>query len=92
MGTIIPLSDASRRPMHFPAVTALIILINVIVFVTELMRGDTFVLKWSVVPADIGPPECEQDSFQFSGEIAPKSHQILRICYGRRNANLRLCA
>jgi membrane associated rhomboid family serine protease len=53
VGTIIPLSDASRRPRHFPAVTALTILINVIVFVTELMRGDAFVLKWSVVPADI---------------------------------------
>jgi membrane associated rhomboid family serine protease len=53
VGTIVPLSDASRRPRHFPAVTALIILINVVVFVTELMDGDAFVLKWSVVPADI---------------------------------------
>ena len=53
MGTVVPLSDASRRPRHFPAVTALIILINVAVFVAELMRGDAFVLKWSVVPADI---------------------------------------
>ena len=34
-------------------ITALIILVNVAVFVTELMRGDAFVLKWSVVPADI---------------------------------------
>ncbi len=53
MGTIVPLSDASRRPRHFPAITALIISINVIVFVTELMRGEAFVLKWSVVPADL---------------------------------------
>ena len=53
MGTVVPLSDASRRPRHFPAVTALIILINVAVFVAELMRGDAFVLKWAVVPADI---------------------------------------
>ena len=53
MGTVIPLSDASRRPRHFPTVTALIILINVVVFVTELIRGDAFVLKWSAVPADI---------------------------------------
>ena len=53
LGTVIPLSDASRRPRHFPAVTALIILINVVAFVTELMRGETFVLKWSAVPADI---------------------------------------
>jgi len=28
-------------------------LINVVVFLNELMRGDEFVLKWSVVPADI---------------------------------------
>jgi len=53
VGTVVPLSDASRRPTHFPVVTALIILINVIVFVTELIRGDAFVFKWSVVPADI---------------------------------------
>ena len=53
MGTVVPLSDASRRPRHFPAITALIIAINVVVFLTELMRGDAFVLKWSVVPADI---------------------------------------
>ncbi len=53
MGTVVPLSDASRRPRHFPIVTALIILINVAVFVAELMRGDAFVLKWSAVPAGI---------------------------------------
>ena len=53
MGTLVPLSDASRRPRHFPIMTALIILINVAVFVAELMRGDAFVLKWSAVPADI---------------------------------------
>ncbi|HTR24280.1 MAG TPA: rhomboid family intramembrane serine protease [Terriglobales bacterium] len=53
MGTVVPLSDASRRPRHLPAVTALIILINVVVFIAELMRGNAFVLKWSVVPADI---------------------------------------
>ena len=53
MGTVIPLSDASRRPRHFPAVTALIILINVVVFVTELTSGNTFVSTWSVIPAEI---------------------------------------
>jgi len=53
VGTLVPLSDASRRPRHFPAITALIILVNVVVFVTELMRGDAFVLRWCVIPADI---------------------------------------
>jgi membrane associated rhomboid family serine protease len=53
MGTVIPLSDASRRPGHFPAVTALIILTNAVVFIAELMHGDAFVLRWCAVPADI---------------------------------------
>jgi len=53
VGTVVPLSDASRRPRHFPAITALIIVINVVVFIAELMHGEAFVLKWSVVPADI---------------------------------------
>ena len=53
MGTVVPLSDASRRPRHFPVVTALIVVINVVVFVMELMRGDAFVLQWAAVPAQI---------------------------------------
>jgi len=53
MGGLIPLSDASRRPAHVPVVTAAIILVNAAVFVLELMRGDPFVLQWSVVPAQI---------------------------------------
>jgi len=53
VGTVVPLSDASRRPTHFPVLTTSIIVVNVVVFLAELMRGDAFVLKWSVVPADI---------------------------------------
>jgi membrane associated rhomboid family serine protease len=53
MGGLIPLTDTSRRPARIPVVTALIILINVFVFVLELLRGDAFVMQWSVVPADI---------------------------------------
>jgi len=53
VGTVIPLSDASRRPVHFPVVTLSIIVINVLVFVEELLRGDAFVLKWAAVPANI---------------------------------------
>lgn len=53
MGGFIPLSDASRRPVHFPIVTTCIILTNLFVFVLELSGGDAFVLKWSVIPADI---------------------------------------
>ena len=50
---LIPLSDASRRPTHFPFVTMFIIVLNVFVFALELMGGDPFVLKWAAVPADI---------------------------------------
>src|SRR5208283_3460352 len=50
---MIPLTDASRRPAHFPTVTTCIILVNFFVFVLELMGGDAFVLQWSVIPADI---------------------------------------
>jgi membrane associated rhomboid family serine protease len=50
---LIPLSDASRRPLHFPFVTLCIIAINVFVFVLELMGGDAFVLAWAAVPTDI---------------------------------------
>jgi len=53
VGTVIPLSDASRRPTHFPIATALILAINVLVFIAELSGGEAFVLKWSAVPADI---------------------------------------
>jgi membrane associated rhomboid family serine protease len=53
MGGMIPLGDASRRPVSIPFVTGLIILINVGVFVLELSRGDAFVTRWSATPADI---------------------------------------
>jgi membrane associated rhomboid family serine protease len=50
---MIPLEDESRRPSRFPIVTALIIALNVLAFILELMNGDAFVIRWSVVPADI---------------------------------------
>jgi membrane associated rhomboid family serine protease len=53
MGGLIPLGDASRRPSRFPIITALIILVNVIVFVMELMGGVPFVAKWSAIPAQV---------------------------------------
>ena len=53
MGGLVPLGDASRRPVRVPVVTAAIIVLNVIVFVFELMRGDAFVMQWSAIPAQI---------------------------------------
>src|ERR1700723_3887857 len=53
MGGMVPLGDASRRPARVPVVTAGIIVVNVVVFVRELMRGDAFVTQWAAVPAQI---------------------------------------
>ena len=50
---MFPLDDASRRPSRFPIVTVFIIALNVLAFILELMNGDDFVTRWSVVPADI---------------------------------------
>jgi len=53
VGGLIPLTDASRRPVHFPIVTTSIILTNFFVFALELKGGDAFVLQWSAIPANI---------------------------------------
>jgi membrane associated rhomboid family serine protease len=53
MGGLIPLGDASRRPARVAVITGLIIVINVLVFLLELTRGDAFVLQWSAIPAQI---------------------------------------
>jgi membrane associated rhomboid family serine protease len=53
MGGMVPLGDASRRPARVPVVTAGIIVVNVVVFVLELIRGDAFVTQWAAVPAQI---------------------------------------
>src|SRR3990172_4133608 len=50
---MIPLSDASRRPLRVPVVTALIIAVNMAVFLLELANGDPFILRWSLVPASV---------------------------------------
>jgi len=53
MGGLIPLSDATRRPVRVPVVTILVILANAFVFVLELMGGEAFVTRWSAIPAEI---------------------------------------
>ncbi|HXW76939.1 MAG TPA: rhomboid family intramembrane serine protease [Candidatus Eremiobacteraceae bacterium] len=50
---VVPLTDVSRRPANFPVVTLTIIIINFIVFIVELINGDQFVNRWSLVPAHI---------------------------------------
>src|SRR5262249_19889785 len=51
--TVIPLGDASRRPVNMPIVTMLIIVANVVVFGLELAGGEPFVMQWSAIPADV---------------------------------------
>src|SRR5215470_7916770 len=50
---MVPLSDASRRPSRVPVVTFAIITVNAVVFVFEMLGGQSFILQWSVVPAQI---------------------------------------
>ena len=50
---MIPLGDVSRRPVRIPVVTGGIIALNAIVFLMELMNGESFIRRWALVPADI---------------------------------------
>jgi len=50
---LVPLGDASRRPTCLPVVTATLILVNAIVFALELLGGEAFVNRWSVIPEQI---------------------------------------
>lgn len=53
MVAVVPLTDATRRPTRVPVVTAVLIALNVVMFLVELSSGDAFVARWSIVPADI---------------------------------------
>ena len=53
MGGMVPLGDASRRPTNIPVMTILIIVANAFVFSLEVMGGEAFVTRWSVIPSDI---------------------------------------
>ena len=44
---MIPLGDATRRPISFPITTLAIIAANAFVFVLELLGGDPFIARWS---------------------------------------------
>lgn len=50
---MFPLGDASRRIDSIPFVTLALIAINALVFYFELTGGEDFVVRWSVVPAEI---------------------------------------
>ncbi len=50
---MFPLHDETRRPSRFPVITLAIIALNTLVFVLELIGGDDFITRWSVIPADV---------------------------------------
>lgn len=50
---MIPLSDIDRKRRTFPAITAMIIGLNVLMFLLESAKGRPFILRWSVIPAEI---------------------------------------
>jgi len=50
---ILPLRDETRRLSRFPIALVLIITANVIVFLIELALGDSFILRYSLKPAEI---------------------------------------
>jgi membrane associated rhomboid family serine protease len=50
---MFPLRDESRRLRHLPIVTVLIIGLNALMFVAELLGGDAFINRWSLIPANI---------------------------------------
>lgn len=50
---MIPLGDADRRPVRFPLITAVIIVVNAVVFILELVKGSDFIFQWTLVPSEI---------------------------------------
>jgi membrane associated rhomboid family serine protease len=50
---MIPISDATRRPVRFPITTVLIIAANAAMFLLELSNGNAFIVRWSLVPRQV---------------------------------------
>ena len=50
---MIPLGDATRRPLRFPLMTVALIVANILVFVWEIGAEDTAIIRFAVVPATL---------------------------------------
>jgi len=50
---VIPLTDVDRSPLQFPIVTVSVVGANVFMFFLELIGGDAFILRWSLIPSQI---------------------------------------
>ena len=46
---MIPLGDASRRPLRYPVITTIVITANALVFLLELAGGDAFINRWEEI-------------------------------------------
>ncbi len=53
---MIPIGNESRR-VQFPLATYLIIVLNIIMFVLELVNGDNFTLQYALIPANVSRGE-----------------------------------
>lgn len=50
---MIPFGDETQQTEHFPVVTAVIIAVNLTVFLPEISNVDAIVTRWSVVPHEL---------------------------------------
>ena len=53
---MIPVEDSTRRPLHVPVMTQIIIGVSTLVFMLELWGGEAFILRWAFVPAELMTP------------------------------------
>ena len=53
---MIPVEVSTRRPLHAPIMTQIIIGVSTLVFMLELWGGEAFILRWAFVPADLMTP------------------------------------
>lgn len=49
---MIPVEDSTRRPLHAPIMTQIIIGVSTLVFMLELWGGEAFILRWAFLPAE----------------------------------------
>jgi membrane associated rhomboid family serine protease len=83
---VLPLSDASRRPLHFPVMNVCIIALNAFAFLLELLLGDAFILRWSLVPATIvtgrGWPTILTSMFMHEGWVHILGNMLFLWVFG----------
>jgi membrane associated rhomboid family serine protease len=65
---IIPLADATRRPVRFPLVTVTLVAANVVAFLWEIGTSEAAIVRFAVVPADL---------LQGRGAITPLTAMFL---------------